>query len=684
MNVKLKGIHFKAFPLIFAMVFVSLQNARADAYGWGNLGSGINGTVYAVTYLSGGNGGVIAAGGFTQAGGVSALNIARFNGSAWLPMGSGLNDTVFALIVFNGNLYAAGKFVQSGANRIAIWNGTSNTWEPWGLGFNGDVRALAIYNSRLYAAGLFTSSGLNTVNRISFWNPSVNRWDSLGPGVNNAVYALTVYNPGTTDHLFVGGDFTQAGGQPANRIASWNVVQWWTVGSGMNGSVLAMTVHQDQLIAGGSFTNAGGNAANRIAAWNGQTWSPLGTGMESAVLSLSSYNDSALFAGGAFRYANGHYVDRIAKWNGSDWSRMITGTNNKVNTLFVRDTMLFVGGNFTTAGGKFISRIATWSNQETVTISGNVRYRDNNQPVTQGRVRAVRIDVNTREIIIIDSTNTDANGNYVLSRVLKDTNTYILIVPNDEFLRMQQPNYVPTYYPSSVDWETAVRLNPQGNLSNINIRVFRITPTPENPMAADVSGHVYLNFTPALNPLLDIGLPYKSGAIVYVRQDTLYRMFDITNTLEEYLLPQLASGTYQFYVNRMGYESESRYVTVGNVNLDTIDFYLDTVSIIGIQTISTEVPSSFRLHQNYPNPFNPTTVIRYQIAVNSFVTLKVYDLLGKEVITLVSQEFQPGTYQVTWNALNLSSGVYVYSLEARSVGSSRSQFLESKRMVLIK
>lgn len=92
---------------------------------------------------------------------------------------------------------------------------------------------------------------------------------------------------------------------------------------------------------------------------------------------------------------------------------------------------------------------------------------------------------------------------------------------------------------------------------------------------------------------------------------------------------------------------------------------------------STQVPEEFALFQNHPNPFNPATVINWQLPVNSHVTLKIYDILGKEVVTLVDEIKEAGSYSVRFNASNLPSGRYLYKLEAGS-------FVESKKMLLIK
>lgn len=97
------------------------------------------------------------------------------------------------------------------------------------------------------------------------------------------------------------------------------------------------------------------------------------------------------------------------------------------------------------------------------------------------------------------------------------------------------------------------------------------------------------------------------------------------------------------------------------------------------------LPNNFSLSQNYPNPFNPKTVIGYQLPVNIIVTLKIYDVLGREVATLVDEYKPAGRYEVEFNASNLSSGTYFYRLQAGdpSVGSGQ-RFVETKRLTLLK
>jgi hypothetical protein len=90
-----------------------------------------------------------------------------------------------------------------------------------------------------------------------------------------------------------------------------------------------------------------------------------------------------------------------------------------------------------------------------------------------------------------------------------------------------------------------------------------------------------------------------------------------------------------------------------------------------------EIPNDYIVSHNYPNPFNPSTKIKYSIPQSSNVVIKVFDILGNKIETLVDGEKPIGTYEITWDADNLPTGVYFYRLQAGS-------FVETKKMVLMK
>jgi hypothetical protein len=92
---------------------------------------------------------------------------------------------------------------------------------------------------------------------------------------------------------------------------------------------------------------------------------------------------------------------------------------------------------------------------------------------------------------------------------------------------------------------------------------------------------------------------------------------------------------------------------------------------------SAGTPREFSLQQNYPNPFNPSTNFTYQVAKEEFVSLKMYDALGREVASLVNEVKQAGTYGATWNAVGFGSGIYFCKMQAGS-------FMETRKLILMK
>jgi hypothetical protein len=123
-----------------------------------------------------------------------------------------------------------------------------------------------------------------------------------------------------------------------------------------------------------------------------------------------------------------------------------------------------------------------------------------------------------------------------------------------------------------------------------------------------------------------------------------------------------------------------------SVQLDSM-FYVSLARVTGTTENSLDVgvgvkdeiylPTSCSISQNYPNPFNPSTEIKYKIVKSGYVSLKIYDVLGKEVGILVNQNLEPGTYSATWEASDLSGGIYFYKLQTTN-------FVETRKMILIK
>jgi hypothetical protein len=119
----------------------------------------------------------------------------------------------------------------------------------------------------------------------------------------------------------------------------------------------------------------------------------------------------------------------------------------------------------------------------------------------------------------------------------------------------------------------------------------------------------------------------------------------------------LASGSYTYRIKQIDVNGSINYLKEINVEVG--------------------IPSVFSLEQNYPNPFNPATTIKYQLPKAGFVTLRIYDILGREVASLVKENQNAGRYSVDFNASKLSSGVYIYELKSPD-------FTSCKKMMLTK
>ena len=123
----------------------------------------------------------------------------------------------------------------------------------------------------------------------------------------------------------------------------------------------------------------------------------------------------------------------------------------------------------------------------------------------------------------------------------------------------------------------------------------------------------------------------------------------------------------------VGFTKQSNVQVISGFLADT----LIKSSTVGLNDEQEYLPKNYSLSQNYPNPFNPSTSIQYAISSRQFVTLKVYDVLGREVMTLVDEYRNAGKYETEFNASQLSSGIYFYQLK---VG----EFVSTMKMILMK
>ena len=286
--------------------------------------------------------------------GSPTYNLEKWDGTSWsTPSYNPLDGAVKTMIIYKNDLYVAGDFSKIGSDsfsKIAKWNG--NNWSNLGAGLNASALALSTDNKSLYVGGNFTQAGGILSNHLAQWDGTT--WFSVGAGLNDNVLALASYN----NKLYVGGNFTQAGGKSGfNHIAEWDgtTSSWSELGDGLglsNVSVAAITAdNASNVYVGGQFTTAGGAPAKNIAQWNGSTWSYLGTadGLDGSVSSLNIYTDTSsidhVYVGGNFKGVGLPSTSSIAQWNNinSEWSSVGKGLPYPVSSLMNAGGNLYAG-----------------------------------------------------------------------------------------------------------------------------------------------------------------------------------------------------------------------------------------------------------------------------------------------------------------------------------------------------
>jgi hypothetical protein len=238
------------------------------------------------------------------------------------------------------------------------------------------------------------------------------------------------------------------------------------------------------------------------------------------------------------------------------------------------------------------------------------------------------------------------------------------------FLQAQSNNFLPGYYndkgAASVFWQNADSLRIDTNVLNKNISLLR----DSSHGGASISGSIQVQSEGVQSDYDGITLFARSvenGALYsynFGKEDGVYK---VTN---------IPYGTYEIIGQRIGWEdARSQVITIDSLNIE-----FDNITITFTPTDVYDeftVPNDIILHQNYPNPFNPRTTISFYLPQESFVELKVLNILGQTVAVLLNQDLSAGKYDIKFNAVDMASGIYFYTLH---VG----KFVKTSKMLLLK
>jgi hypothetical protein len=254
---------------------------------------------------------------------------------------------------------------------------------------------------------------------------------------------------------------------------------------------------------------------------------------------------------------------------------------------------------------------------------------------------------------------TDSTGYFVVEDVEEGTYS-VLAVPYSDYA----PSFATTSGATAVTWLDADSVTVDSTNAPLRISV----PPLQKAGLTRISGHV----------LAANNKPLPGVRIIARATNGTIAGYGLSERDGHYAIEALGDGPVTLLADRFQFNLVQAPVTIPQYlfHIDNVDFVLSSSYPAGVNDVAG-VPSQSALYQNYPNPFNPTTVISYQLSSSGGVHLAVYDILGRELVVLVSERKDPGTYAVTWNAAGYASGVYFYRLDTNGLISTR-------RMVLVK
>jgi hypothetical protein len=239
------------------------------------------------------------------------------------------------------------------------------------------------------------------------------------------------------------------------------------------------------------------------------------------------------------------------------------------------------------------------------------------------------------------------------------------------FIQAHTNYFLPGYYNdegnASVFWQSSDSVLVDTSIINKNISLVRDSSFG----GGSISGSVNFQST---NKQTDF-----EGITLLVRslENSSFYSYNFGKEAGEYKISNIPYGTYEVVAQKIGFDNAvSQVITIDTIS-NQIEEILVTFIITGIENETINIPDKIELLPNYPNPFNPETRITFLLNEHVRVLLKIYNILGQEIVTLTDKSLPAGSHSVNFNASDLRSGVYIYSLSAGN-------FVQTRKMILLK
>jgi len=623
-----------------------------------------------ITCLAAAGNNIYVGGSFTNIGFTARNNLAAIDASSglvtsWNPNPSGnVSNDVTALATANGQVWVAGFFGTIGGKSrsylAAIDTGTGLA-STFNANINEVPLGLVVQNGNVFAGGRFSSVLSIPRSKLAAIDLSTGMTTSWNPNPNATVYALA-YSGG---RVFAGGDFTTIGGGSHAYLAaldtnSGNAATWSGVAGG--GSVYSLMVMGTRLYVGGAFTvmnsaSHGGIAALDLQSGAVKGWSP---SFDIKGVTCLAASGSTVYAGGYFTQVNSNSRSYAAAFDTTtdsltDWAPTL---DNNPDALAADDTTVYIGGSLFNVGGqKSIVRVngTTGALESTFNANFTLAYDVHAIALTTNGLyiggNFSTVNSQTRPYLaVLDATsgsvsswNSAIQGGPIQAIAVSPQMVLaggflgsVLYYPQSQLIVLTDPLVEPLPV-ELTQFEVAVHAGV--------VELSWTTATETDCYGFAVERRTVLDDASRTSAAwAEIGFVRGSGTSSKPQQ---YTFVDRT----------LPAGSYAYRIKQVDQDGSFKYSSIIHADI--------------------ALPKVFSLHQNYPNPFNPTTTIQFSIAKSSMVNLKIFDLLGREVETLVDGPMEAGTHEVTFDATRFASGIYFYRLKAGS-------FTATKRLVLLK
>ncbi|MEO6049503.1 MAG: hypothetical protein ABIQ57_18605, partial [Candidatus Kapaibacterium sp.] len=651
---------------------------------WYALGSGLASTTssrYAVTFAVTATG-VIVGGSFARAGNISAANIAAWSESGgWSALtdstgGNGVDGLVSALAFdTRGDLWVGGDFSRGGdraSSNLAIWS-AGGGWRMPGIALNGPVHGIAAIGTEIFIGGEFTRNSLNdaTMTHVVRWDGS--RWSTLGAGRFNGANGFVRSLAAGAGTLYAGGDFTTAGGGSSRFIASFGNNLWSSLGSdsrnGVYGQVYAIGMRGKDIYIGGAFTVVGGLHTGSIAHWDGERWLPVGEEFNGVVRSIAVDANGGAYVGGEFTKVGDLVVNGIAHWDGARWSVLGNGLGGGVPYAYAVAIIgddLYVGGGFSTAGGVRSNHIARWKisseswNSMAGGVGGGPQFTYVTSLATYGSDLYVAGyfpgagNVPSENIIRWDGTAWHAMGagfNNSIFAVAAGRNGEV---------------YVGGDFQATADTTIRNLARWDGARWSGGFGVF--------------SGGVIYAIAVGRE---DLYIGGNFSTLADVRSERLIR-WDGTTWRNIGAAPSLdytAGEIYALAADEMELYAGGNFTSIGRTPSWYFGHWTKSATS-GLWDSRDQVfpaSGSVLLGGNIPNPCRTITTIHFTLQQPGTACLRVFDVRGRLVATLLDGMEDAGEHQVRWEPGDVPDGIYYYQLRSNGMMETRGMIVMEGR-----